>query len=57
MTNDWVLDVLSDLRRHALANGLPKLAETLDEAVLVAATEIASKEGSAAEARIAAARG
>ncbi len=44
MTNDWVVDVLTDLRRHAALNGLPKLAEALDEVVLVAATEIASKQ-------------
>lgn len=42
MKNDWILDVLTDLRSVATANGLPKLAEQLDDAVLMAACELAS---------------
>lgn len=37
----WILDVLTDLRTFAQANGLPALAEQLDDASLVAVTEIA----------------
>jgi hypothetical protein len=53
MTNDWVIDVLADLRRHAVANGLPKLAAALEEVALLAAAEIASAQA-AAEGRRAA---
>lgn len=43
MQNDWILDVLADLRRFALANDLAALATKLDDTVHVAAHEIASK--------------
>ncbi|WP_439109564.1 hypothetical protein [Lentibacter sp.] len=42
MKNDWILDVLTDLRSVAAAHGLPKLADQLDDAVLLAACELAS---------------
>ena len=42
MANDWIIDVLADLRTYAGANGLTALAEQLDDATLVAAAEIAS---------------
>ncbi|QBF33620.1 hypothetical protein CFI11_20730 [Thalassococcus sp. S3] len=42
MQHDWILDVLADLNTFAKANGLGALAEQLDDAKLVAATEIAS---------------
>lgn len=45
MANDWILDVLSDLRTFARSNGLPALASQLDDATLIAATELASQEG------------
>ncbi len=45
MANDWILDVLSDLKAFAAENGLLALADQLDEAALVAATEISSLEG------------
>jgi len=44
MSNDWILDVLADLKSFALRNNLSALAEQLDDTTLVAATEIASKE-------------
>lgn len=40
--NDWILDVLVDLKTFALANGLGALAEQLDDTTLIAAAEIAS---------------
>lgn len=40
--NDWILDVLADLKAFALANGMVTLAEQLDDTQLVAAAEIAS---------------
>ena len=44
MANDWMIDVMTDLRAYALNNGLPALASQLDEAILVAAMEFASVE-------------
>ncbi len=43
MRNEWILDVLTDLRTFAAANGLGALAEQLDDTTLVAAAEIASQ--------------
>ncbi len=43
MQNDWILDVLADLKAFAVANELGALAEQLDDTTLVAASEIASK--------------
>ena len=42
MHNDWILDVLADLKSFASANGLNGLAEQLDDTTLIAAAEIAS---------------
>lgn len=41
MQYTWILDVLTDLRTFAQANGLPGLAEQLADTSHVAATEIA----------------
>lgn len=41
MAQDWIVDVLADLRSFALQNGLTSLAEQLDDTMLVAATEMA----------------
>ena len=43
MQNDWILDVLADLKSFAMANGLTDLAEQLDDATVIAAAEIASE--------------
>lgn len=40
MSQEWMIDVLSDLRKFALANGLMGLAEQLDHSILVAAAEL-----------------
>ncbi|WP_108482805.1 hypothetical protein [Oceaniglobus ichthyenteri] len=42
MANDWILDVLADLKKFAASNDLGALAAQLDETALVAAHEIAS---------------
>ena len=44
MANDWILDVLADLKKYATKNGLSALARQLDDATLIAATEIATIE-------------
>ncbi len=41
MQNEWILDVLSDLKTFAQKNGLAVLAEQLDDTRLLAATELA----------------
>lgn len=45
MRYDWILDVLCDLKSFAKSNGLPSLAEQLDDTSLVAAAEIAQVAG------------
>jgi hypothetical protein len=42
MRSDWILDVLTDLKTFARANGLTALAEQLDDTSIVAMAEIAS---------------
>ena len=44
MRNEWVLDVLADIKSFAVSNDLSALAAHLDEARLIAAGEIASQE-------------
>lgn len=43
MRNDWILDVLADLRSFAQSNDLPLLAEQLDDTALIAVAEISGK--------------
>lgn len=40
MRQDWVLDVLADLRAFAQQNAYGALAEQLDDTILVAAADI-----------------
>lgn len=40
--HQWIFDVLTDLRRYALANGLPALARKAEEAIETARAEIAA---------------
>ena len=41
MQNEWIIDVLGDLRAFAADNKLPGLATQMEEALVVAALEIA----------------
>lgn len=43
MKNDWILDVLADLKAFADTNGLGALSLQLDETATVAAAEISSR--------------
>lgn len=52
MKNEWILDVLSDLRSFAISNHMDVLAEQLDDARLVAAAELANQEGDVPAAAI-----
>lgn len=40
MTNEWIIDVLADLRQYALRHHYMALAEQLDDAIVVAAGEL-----------------
>ncbi len=45
MNHNWILDVLADLRGFAATNGMDGLAEHLDDAMLIAAAEMAGDRG------------
>ena len=49
MEQDWILDVLADIRSFAVKNRMPQLAEQLDDAMLVAAAEMAASVDPAGE--------
>ncbi len=40
MQNEWMIDVLTDLRQNALRNYYINLAEQIDDAIVVAAVEL-----------------
>jgi len=46
MGQDWIINVLSDLRSFARKNEMPLLMRQLDEAVVVASAEIAARPDS-----------
>jgi hypothetical protein len=41
MSHDWIFDVLADLRRYALQNGMPRLASQVEAAQRIARDEVA----------------
>jgi hypothetical protein len=43
----WVIDILKDIRQFSEKNGMLELAEQLDDAIFVAASEIGMKLASA----------
>lgn len=47
MTNEWMLDVLADLRTFSNENGLEATGKQLDLVMALAAAEIASVQGMA----------
>jgi hypothetical protein len=40
MRHDWIFDVLTDLRRYAVKNGMPELAARVDDALAAARAEV-----------------
>lgn len=44
MSNEWMIDVLRDLRQFAFRNGLMALAEQLDDTIHIAAGQIAARD-------------
>ncbi len=52
MQNEWILDVLADLKAFAQQNGMGVLAEQLNDTRLVAASELTlNGEGTTADER------
>ena len=49
MSNEWIIDVLTDLKAYAETNGLEASADVLDDARLVILAELASHAGGKAE--------
>ena len=44
MAQDWIIDVIADLRQYAIRNYHLRLAEQLDDAIVVAAAELRAAE-------------
>jgi hypothetical protein len=40
MSQDWMIDVLTDIRQYARSNRFPGLTEILDDAIIIAAVEL-----------------
>lgn len=53
MTNEWILDVIEDLRQFAEMNALPELSHQLDETARVATRELGCVSSIAANGRTA----
>ena len=49
----WVIDILKDIRQFSEKNGMVELAEQLDDAIFVAASEIGAKLCSAGSVDVA----
>ena len=47
MKTNWVIDILKDIRQFSEKNGMVELAETLDDAIFVAASEIGMQSAGA----------
>ncbi|SMX31188.1 hypothetical protein [Actibacterium lipolyticum] len=50
MADEWIIEVLSDLRNFAQNNGLPHLASELENTVAVASQELCTGVGAGAAA-------
>lgn len=48
MSQQWMIDVLTDMKKFAHQNGLMGLAEQLDDTILIAASELKLNELEAA---------
>lgn len=42
MNNDWIIDVLRDLKKFSASNQLDCLAEQLDDTIMIAISELAT---------------
>jgi len=50
MKNEWILDVLADLRAFAVSNELPELASQLERTAVVASSELTKGERASLDA-------
>lgn len=46
MTNDWIIDVLTDLQKFSASNAMGKLAERLDDTIALATHELSAQQTS-----------
>jgi hypothetical protein len=53
VTNDWILDVIADLRSFAVKNGLDELAYSLERAIDVAHRDLTISPSATTERRAA----
>ena len=44
MTNDWIIDVLTDLQRFSATNSLGNLADRLDDTIVLAKHELSAQQ-------------
>lgn len=44
MRDEWIIDVLADLKAFAAENGMAELAEHLDDTALIAAAALANRD-------------
>jgi hypothetical protein len=44
MTNDWIIDVLADLKKFSASNHLGRLAEQIDDTIMIASNELALRK-------------
>lgn len=44
MTNDWIIDVLADLKKFSASNQLGRLAEQIDDTIMIASNELAMQK-------------
>lgn len=44
MTNDWIIDVLTDLQKFSATNSMGKLADGLDDTIALATHELSAQQ-------------
>ena len=44
MTNDWIIDVLTDLRKFSATNSMGRLADRLDDTIALATSELTAHQ-------------
>lgn len=44
MTNDWIIDVLTDLQKFSATNSMGRLADRLDDTIALATHELSAQQ-------------
>lgn len=47
MSNDWIIDVLTDLQHFSAKNSMTTLADRLDDTIALATQELSARPGAA----------